>query len=344
MTLTPPALPHVTLGQGASALEVTALGYGGMSLTDVYGAISDDDALATLTHAVDRGVTFIDTANIYGGGRSEKTIAKLLRDRRDEVVLATKFGITGTQIGKRSARGDAAYVHEQIDESLARLGTNHVDLYYQHRVDPNTPIEETVGAMAELVTAGKVRFLGLSEPTADELRRAHAVHPITAVQTEWNLVSRDIELSVVPTAVELGVGIVPYSPLSRGWLTDAFTPDDLGEGDGRHSFPRFSPENLAANAELRAQVVEIARASGLTTAQLALAWLFARADQLGVTIAPIPGSRFPARIDEWLGALDRRPDASALATLDAIAPAVSGSRSFDRAWVSLRGEPDEVRG
>ncbi len=324
-----------TLGDG---LEVSALGYGAMSLSDVYGPIDDDTALATLTHAVDSGITFVDTANIYGAGRSERIISRLNATRRDDIVLATKFGIDGGAIGRRGIRGDAAYVREQIDLSLQRLGTDHVDLYYQHRVDPNVPIEETVGAMSELVAAGKVRHLGLSEATADEIRRANAVHPIAAVQTEWSVVSRDVERSVIPAAVELGIGFVPYSPLSRAWLTDEFSPAQIGEGDGRPKFPRFSPENLLANSALRTDVLAIAADGGLTGAQLALAWLYTRADALGLRISPIPGSRFARHVDEWMPAVPVRLDAAVMARLDGIADRIVGNRSFDLNWTSQRGD------
>lgn len=329
------AIDSVRLGDG---LTVSPLGYGAMSLTDVYGPIDDETALATLTHAVDHGLTFVDTANIYGSGRSERIIARLNATRRDDIVLATKFGISGGAIGARGVRGDAAYVREQIDLSLDRLGTDHVDLYYQHRVDQTIPIEETVGAMAELVTAGKVRHLGLSEATADELRRAHAVHPIAAVQTEWSVVSRDVERSVVPAAIELGVGFVPYSPLSRAWLTDAFSPADIGENDGRPKFPRFSVDNLRANAKLRTDYLAIAAQQGLTGAQLALAWLYTRAEELGIPVAPIPGSRFAEHVDEWLPAVSVRLDPRTLGRLDAFADRMQGNRSFDAGWTSQRGE------
>ncbi|MDQ1129210.1 aldo/keto reductase [Microbacterium sp. SORGH_AS_0888] len=328
-------IPTVSLGDD---LAVSALGYGGMSLSDVYGPVDDETALSTLVHAVDAGLTFVDTANIYGAGRSERIISRLLAHRRDEIVLATKFGIAGGAIGARTIRGDAAYVREQIDLSLGRLGTDHVDLYYQHRVDPTVPIEETVGAMAELVAAGKVRHLGLSECTADELRRANAVHPIAAVQTEWSIVSRDVEAGVVPAAIELGVGFVPYSPLSRAWLTDGFSPAQIGEGDGRPRFPRFAPETLAANAALRTEVLAIAAEAGLTGAQLALSWLFTRAADLGIPIAPIPGSRFAAHVDEWLPAVDARLSAETMARLETVAGRIRGDRSFDRGWTSQRGE------
>lgn len=324
-----------TLGD---SLTVSALGYGGMSLSDVYGPIDDETALATLTHAVDSGITFVDTANIYGGGRSERTISQLIATRRDDITLATKFGIDGGRVGGRGVRGDAAYVREQMDASLTRLGTDHVDLYYQHRVDPNVPIEETVGAMAELVAAGKVRHLGLSEATADEIARAHAVHPIAAIQSEWNVVSRDVELSVVPMAAKLGIGFVPYSPLSRSWLSDSFAPSDIGDGDVRPTFPRFLPDNLAQNTPLRAEYLQLAAAAGLTGTQLALAWLYTRADDLGIVSAPIPGSRFSAHVDEWIGSVDHRLDADTMAALDTFASRIQGARSFDVNWTSQRGD------
>ena len=220
MTNKPADVPTVLLGD---ELTVSAIGFGAMALTPVYGEVDDTESLATLNRCIDLGVTFIDTANVYGGGNNERLIAKLLADRRDEVTLATKFGIASNPAdeapGTLVAHGDAAYVHKSIDESLSRLKTDSVDLYYMHRRDPSVPIEETVGAMAELVTAGKVRHLGLSEVTADELRAAVAVHPIAAVQSEWSIWSRDVERNVVPTAAELGVGFVPYSPLGRGFLT-----------------------------------------------------------------------------------------------------------------------------
>jgi aryl-alcohol dehydrogenase-like predicted oxidoreductase len=319
-------------------LVVSALGYGAMSLSDVYGPVDDDTALATLTHAVDHGLTLVDTANIYGAGRSERIISRFVAGRRDDIVLATKFGIDGGRIGQRGIRGDAQYVREQIDASLQRLGTDHVDLYYQHRVDPSVPIEETVGAMSELVAAGKVRHLGLSEATADEIRRAHAVHPIAAVQTEWSVVSRDVERSVVPAVAELGIGFVPYSPLSRAWLTDGFAPEQIGEGDGRPKFPRFTPQNLSANAPLRAEYLAIAARLELTGAQLALAWLYTRADEVGVPLAPIPGSRFTGHVDEWIPAVATRLDAAAMRDLEGFAERIAGNRSFDLNWTSQRGD------
>ena len=243
------SVPTVKLGD---ELSVSAIGFGAMVLTPVYGEVDDTESLATLNRTVDLGVTFIDTANQYGGGANEQLISKLLADRRDEVTLATKFGIVGTPAdraaGKLVARGDAAYVHQCIDESLQRLQTDVVDLYYMHRRDVNVPIEETVGAMAELVAAGKVRHLGLSEVTADELRAAVAVHPIAAVQSEWSIWSRDVERNVVPAAAELGVGFVPYSPLGRGFLTGTIrSAADLSSTDFRRTLPRYAEGALDAN-------------------------------------------------------------------------------------------------
>lgn len=322
----------IELGDG---LRVPPQGYGAMSLTDVYGPVSDEAALATLTHAVDRGVTFIDTANIYGEGRSERIISRLLRHRRDDVQLATKVGISpGGAIGRRGPRGDRAHIREQIDLSLGRLGTDSVDLYYLHRLDPAVPIEESVGALSELVSEGKVRHLGLSEVTGDELRRASAVHPIAAVQTEWSIVSRDVEAGVVPAARELGVGFVPYSPLSRQWLTGAYDPAGVTDADGRPKFPRFAPEALAANAPILDEVRAVADEAGLTPAQLALAWLYAKGADLELPVVPIPGTRSTLRVDENLAALEARLDAVAVARLDALADRVVGHRSFDPAWVS----------
>jgi len=232
-------LPKTVLGDG---LAVSAVGFGGMALTPVYGEVDDVESLATLHHCLDVGVTFIDTANVYGGGSNERLISRLLADRRDEVTLATKFGIDNLDLGRLRALGDAGYVRQCLDESLGRLDTDVVDLYYMHRRDLSVPIEETVGAMAELVAAGKVRHLGLSEVTADELRAAAAVHPIAAVQSEWSLWSRDVERHVVPAAAELGVGFVPYSPLGRGFLAGAIrsAADLSAPWDFRRNMPRFA--------------------------------------------------------------------------------------------------------
>jgi aryl-alcohol dehydrogenase-like predicted oxidoreductase len=333
-------VPVVTLGD---ELSVSAIGFGAMALTHVYGEVDDAEALATLNRCVDLGVTFIDTANIYGSGNNERLIARLLADRRDEVTLATKFGITanpaGLAAGGLNARGDAAYVHQCIDESLQRLQTDVVDLYYMHRRDVNVPIEETVGAMAELVAAGKVRHLGLSEVTADELRAAVAVHPIAAVQSEWSIWSRDVERSVVPAAAELGVGFVPYSPLGRGFLTGTIrSAADLSPTDFRRTLPRYADGALDANLAVVEVVKSVAAEQGVTPAQVALAWLRYRADALGVASVPIPGTRRAERVEENLGSLSVNLTPAQLDTLDAAAASVTGDRFTDLSWVSAGRE------
>jgi aryl-alcohol dehydrogenase-like predicted oxidoreductase len=335
------ATPTVTLGDD---LTVSAIGFGAMALTPVYGDVDDTESLATLNRCLDLGVTFVDTANIYGNGNNEKLISKVLADRRDEVILATKFGITGNPAdraaGRPSIRGDAAYVHQCIDESLQRLDTDVVDLYYMHRRDVNVPLEETVGAMAELVTAGKVRHLGLSEVTADELRAAVAVHPIAAVQSEWSIWSRDVERNVVPAAASLGVGFVPYSPLGRGFLTGSVrsAADLSSPNDFRRTMPRFSGEALDANLAVVDAIRSVADQQGATAAQIALAWLLHRAGELGVVSVPIPGTRRAARVEENLGSLTVQLTADQLATLDKAADAVSGNRFADLSWVSAGRE------
>ena len=285
------SVPAVKLGD---ELSVSAIGFGAMALTPVYGEVDDAESLATLHRCVDLGVTFIDTANIYGNGNNERLIARLLADRRDEVTLATKFGIAGNPADRKAdelvARGDAAYVRQSIDESLQRLQTDVVDLYYMHRRDQNVPIEETVGAMAELVAAGKVRHLGLSEVTADELRAADAVHPIAAVQSEWSIWSRDVEDNVVPAAAELGVGFVPYSPLGRGFLTGTVssaatwrrrTSAAPCRGSARARWMRTSRWSTSSGRSPSQQ--------GATPAQVALAWLRYRAEAIGVARGADPG-------------------------------------------------------
>jgi aryl-alcohol dehydrogenase-like predicted oxidoreductase len=322
----------VTLGD---QLVVSAMGFGGMALTPVYGGVIDDDeSLATLNHAVDIGVTLIDTANIYGSGDNERLIAQLLADRRDEVTLATKFGIESNPAegatGRISARGDAAYVRQCVDESLGRLQTDVIDLYYMHRRDPRVPIEETVGAMAELVTAGKVRHLGLSEVSAEELRAAHAVHPIAALQSEWSIWTRDIEATIAPAAAELGVGIVPFSPLGRGFLTGTVSSSAyIGANDFRRTMPRFTGDALDANQAVVAAVASVADEVGATAAQVALAWLRYRAEALGVTSVPIPGTRRAARVDENFASLSVALTPAQVATLSEAGDAVSGKRYAD---------------
>lgn len=315
-----------------------------MALTPVYGDVDDTESLVTLHRAVDLGVTFIDTANIYGGGANERLISGLLADRRDEVTLATKFGIVGNPAdrasGKSGARGDATYVRQCIDESLGRLQTDVVDLYYMHRRDLTVPIGETIGAMADLVTAGKVRHLGLSEVTADELRAAVEVHPIAAVQREWSIWSRDVERHVVPAAAEHGVGFVPYSPLGRGFLTgtDTSVADLTESSDFRRNLPRFSDEALENNLAVVEVIRAVADEHAATAAQIALAWLRYRADEFGVASVPIPGTRRAARVEENLDSLDVALSDDQLARLDSAANAVSGNRFADLAWVSAGRE------
>ncbi|WP_457964008.1 aldo/keto reductase [Arthrobacter sp. D1-29] len=323
------------LVQLAQGLEVSPLGFGGMALTPVYGGVDPAEALKTLHHAVDAGVSFIDTADIYDGGSNEELIAHLLKDRRDEVQLATKFGLVGSPAtGYSDIRGDAPYVRQAVENSLRRLGTDTIDLYYMHRRDLRTPLAETVGAMAELVEQGKVRHLGLSEVTAEELREAHAVHPIAAVQSEWSIWSRDVERNVVPAAAELGVGFVPYSPLGRGFLTGTVDASQLGENDFRRRIPRFAADAADANQAVVAAVRLVATVLDATSAQVALAWLLAQGRRFGLPVVPIPGTRKTHRIDENLGALALDLTPAQQEALDLAADAVVGSRSADPKWVS----------
>ena len=278
-----------TLGT-TSPLTVSSMGLGCMGMSEFYGPGDEDAAIATIHRALELGVTFLDTADMYGPFTNEKLVGRAIAGRRDEVVLATKFGNERDEDGSRlGINGKPEYVRKAADASLQRLGVDHIDLYYQHRVDKTVPIEETVGAMAELVHAGKVRHLGLSEASAANIRTAHAVHPITALQTEYSLFTRDIEDEILPTLRELGIGLVPYSPLGRGLLTGAIaTTDDLAADDSRRSayFPRFQGEALDANLALVARIRELAEAKGATPGQLALAWVLAQ----GNDIAPIPGT------------------------------------------------------
>jgi aryl-alcohol dehydrogenase-like predicted oxidoreductase len=286
---------------GRQGLVVSTLGLGCMGMSDFYGDSEETTNLAVLNHALDIGVNFLDTADMYGiGGANEKLLAKVLRTRRDEVVLATKFGnVRGEDGAFLGIDGSPAYVAAACDASLQRLGVEHIDLYYQHRVDPKVPVEETVGAMSRLVEAGKVRHLGLSEASGETVRRAAKVHPIAALQSEYSLWTRDVENDALPVCRELGIGFVPYSPLGRGFLTGAFRkPDDLAENDWRRQNPRFQDANFAHNLALVEAVTELAQARGCTPAQLALAWLLHRGDD----IVSIPGTRRIERLDENAGA------------------------------------------
>ncbi|MCJ0902822.1 aldo/keto reductase [Rhodococcus sp. ARC_M6] len=322
----------VTLAEG---LTVSAQGYGAMSVAPVYGPVDPAEALATLHHAVDIGITFIDTANIYGEGASELAVGKLLETRRDEVQLATKFGlVTNPATGRRGINGDPAYMSQALDASLGRLGVDHVDLYYLHRVDPNVPIEDSVGAMAEQVKAGKIRHIGLSEATGDELRRAYAVHPIAAIQSEWSVWSRDVENKVVPAAAELGVGFVPFSPVGRGFLAGSFDADSLGENDLRRRFPRYTDAAMVANRKVLDVVREVGAELGATPAQVSLAWLDAKGRHYGLPSVSIPGTRFAKRVTENAGALDIELTEDQISRLDALAAITDGYRSDDLNWIS----------
>ncbi|WP_028937759.1 aldo/keto reductase [Pseudonocardia spinosispora] len=310
-------------------LEVSALGLGCMGMSFGYGPGDQDESLATLNQAIDDGVTLLDTADMYGVGRNEELLAQVLRTRRDEVVVATKFGIVagpGNEV--TGLDGSPEYAARAVDASLRRLGVDTIDLYYLHRVDPSVPIEETVGAMARMVEQGKVRHLGLSEASADTLRRAQAVHPITAVQSEWSIFSRDIEADVLPTARELGIGIVPYSPLGRGLLTGSVAAThDLADNDFRRTLPRWQAENLEANLELVRRVRVIADQLEATPGQVALAWLLGQ----GLDVVPIPGTKRRGYLSENLrsAALTLSPDQ--LRTLSKLTPA--GDRYPDMNWV-----------
>ena len=308
---------------GSQGLEVSALGLGCMGMSDFYGARDDAESAATIDHALDQGVTFFDTADMYGVGRNEELVGRVVRERPEWVVVATKFGFVRDPDGTaRGVNGRPEYVRQACDASLRRTGLDVIDLYYQHRVDPEVPIEETVGAMAELVQAGKVKYLGLSEAAPDTIRRAHAVHPITAVQTEYSLWSRDPEGEVLPTCRELGIGFVAYSPLGRGFLTGQFKrPEDLPVGDVRRDHPRFRGENFARNLQLVEEIGRMATQKGCTPAQLALAWVLAQ----GKDIVPIPGTKRRTYLDQNLGALDVTLSDDELTRIDQILPAGSAS-------------------
>ncbi|MEU3902501.1 aldo/keto reductase [Streptomyces goshikiensis] len=307
------------------SLAVSAQGLGCMGMSHGYGASDDAQSIATLHHALDRGVTLLDTADFYGAGHNEELIGRAVAGRRDEVVLATKFGFANRLGEPTLVRGDAAYVRQACEASLRRLGVDHIDLYYQHRVDPQVPIEETVGAMAELVQAGKVRHLGLSEAGASTIRRAHAVHPITALQSEWSLWTRDLEAEIAPVCRELGIGLVPFSPLGRGFLTGRYSSvEGLAETDVRRSQPRFADGNLERNLAIVARIDELAAAKGVTTGQLALAWVQHRGDD----VVPIPGTRRRQYLEENLAALAVELSPEDLAAIEAAAPSeqIAGTR------------------
>jgi aryl-alcohol dehydrogenase-like predicted oxidoreductase len=314
-----------TRALGTQGLTVSAIGLGCMGMSAFYGDRDDEESVRTIHRALDLGVTFLDTSDMYGPHTNEQLVGRAIADRRDEVVLATKFGIKldPDDPARRGIDGRPEYVRECIEGSLRRLGVDHVDLYYQHRVDPDTPIEETVGAMGELVGEGKVRYLGLSEAGPETLRRAMATHPISALQTEYSLWSREPEEEILPTCRELGIGFVPYSPLGRGFLTGAIrSPDDLDEDDYRRFSPRFQGENFQKNLDVVSTIEELAQRKGVTPAQLALAWVLAQGDDL----APIPGTKKVRRLEENVGAVDVELSADELEEIAGALPEAAGLR------------------
>jgi aryl-alcohol dehydrogenase-like predicted oxidoreductase len=312
---------------GSEGLVVSELGLGCMGMSEFYGTGDEEESIATIHRAIELGITFLDTADMYGPFTNEKLVGKAMADRRDEVVLATKFGnVRGEDGSFRGVSGTPDYVRDACDASLSRLGVDHIDLYYQHRVDPETPIEETVGAMKELVEAGKVRYLGLSEAGTETIRKAHAVHPISALQSEYSLFTRDVEDEILPTVRELGIGFVPYSPLGRGFLTGRWRSiEDMPENDTRSArFPRFAEENFKKNLELADRVREVAEGKGITPGQLALAWLLAQGDD----IVPIPGTKRREYLQENAGATDVTLTEDDLASIEKAMP--RGSAAGER--------------
>jgi aryl-alcohol dehydrogenase-like predicted oxidoreductase len=317
---------------GTRGLECAAIGLGCMGMSEFYGPGDEEESIAVIHRALELGVTMLDTSDMYGSGQNEQLVGRAIGGRRDGVVLATKFGIRRDG-GERSIDGSPAYVKSACEASLRRLGTDRIDLYYQHRVDLSTPIEETVGAMAELVSEGKVRYLGLSEAKPETIRRAHAVHPISALQTEYSLWTRDPEEEILPTVRELGVAFVAYSPLGRGFLTGRIkSPDDLDDGDFRRFNPRFQGENFERNLDLVARVREIAGEKGCTPGQLALAWVLAQ----GHEIVPIPGTKHVRYLEENVGAAEVTLSEEDLARLDEAAPVgvAAGQRYPDMSSVN----------
>lgn len=325
MRLLSTPLPKIRLGADGPLVGIQGLGCMGMS--EFYGATDLAQARATLDQALDLGVTLFDTADMYGLGANESFLSDFVRGNRSQVVIATKFGYTRTPADPDdwSLSNHPAYIRRAVEQSLARLNIDVIDVYYMHRRTPDVPLEESVGAMADLVAQGKVRALGLCEVSADELRRAHAIHPIAALQSEWSLFSRTIEQQVVPAASSLGITVVPFAPLGRGLLTGKGFSATLGANDSRRSFPRFQRQNQEANAQLVATLDALALRKGISSAQLGLAWLYARARQLDVALVPIPGTRRPARLSENVGAASVSLTDDELAAIAPLAEAVKGA-------------------
>jgi aryl-alcohol dehydrogenase-like predicted oxidoreductase len=315
------SLEQVSLGKSGSM--VSKMGLGCMGMSDFYGAHDDAESIAVIHHGLERGLNFLDTADMYGLGRNEELLAKAIAGQREKFVIATKFGVVrDSQTGAFSGvNGNPEYIRASCEASLKRLGVDHIDLYYQHRVDPKTPVEESVGAMAELVKDGLVRYLGLSEASSDDIRRANAVHPIAALQTEYSLWSRDPEDDILATCHELGIGFVPYSPLGRGFLTGQIKrPEDFAADDFRRTNPRFVGENFQKNLEVVKKVEELAAQKACKPGQLALAWLYAQGERLGMGVVPIPGTRRITYLNENIDALEVKLTAQDLAALELVAP------------------------
>ena len=322
---------------GSNGPEVSAIGLGCMGMSEFYGTGDEAESIATIHHAIEQGVCFLDTADMYGPFKNEELVGRAIADRRDQVFLATKFGnVRGDNGEFLGVRGDPAYVRSACEASLGRLNVETIDLYYQHRVDQNVPIEDTVGEMVRLKEEGKIRFLGLSEAAPATIRKAHSVHPITALQTEYSLWSRDAEAEVLPTVRELGIGYVAYSPLGRGFLTGQIRrPEDFQEDDTRKRHPRFTGENFERNIQLVDEIRRMAEERGVTAAQLALAWVLSRGDD----IVPIPGTKRRKYLDENIAAVDLRLSEGELARLDEILPpgAAAGDRYHAQGMATVNG-------